>query len=283
MQAFLAHPMSERILSSIILTLILLFLHLMGGRYVSKLNIPDTQMRRRWIVSMRNGCILLLLAGFLLIWGPQLRTLAFSLVAFAAAIVIALKELILCLSGGIMRGLSRSINIGDRIEIKDVRGEVIDMTLLTTRILEIGPGERIHQRTGRVIVIPNSLFLSESVRNETFTDEIVLHVFEVVIKLTPDWQRAESILLKAAQEECAPWIEEAREHMKNLSKKHNLDVANVEPRVNIVVTDPEKLALLLRLPVPTKTRGRVEQEIIRRFLREYVQPAAGNGESSKAP
>lgn len=280
MQDFLAHPMSDRFLSSVILALMLLFLHIIGGRYLGKLEAPDSQTRRRWLVSLRNACILLLLAGFFVIWATQLRTLAFSLVAFAAAIVIALKEIILCLSGGMLRTISRSISIGDRIEIKDFRGDVIDMTLLTTRILEIGPGERIHQRTGRVIVIPNSLFLSESVRNETFTDDFVLHVFEVVIKLTPDWERAESILLRAALEECAPWIEEARVYMKNLSRLHNLDVANVEPRVNIVVTDPEKLSLLLRLPVPTKNRGRVEQEIVRRFLREYVQAVGGEGEKT---
>mgnify|MGYP001215256827 CR=1 FL=1 len=63
------------------------------------------------------------------------------MVAIAVALVIATKELILCVSGALIKGGARSFNIGDRIQVKEFRGDVIDQNLLTTTILEVGPGK----------------------------------------------------------------------------------------------------------------------------------------------
>src|SRR5690606_32112227 len=83
----------------------------------------------------------------------ELRTVAISIVAIAVAFVVATKELILCITGSILKMASRSFVIGDRIQVKDFRGDVIDQNLLATTILEVGPGKLTHQRTGRMAVI----------------------------------------------------------------------------------------------------------------------------------
>ncbi len=226
----------------------------------------DIEARRRWVVGIRNGAVLLTLAGLLTIWATELRTLAFSLVAFAVAIVVSIKELIMCLSGTFVRTAGRSFDLGDSIEIGDIRGVVIDRNFLTTTILEIGPGQNVHQRTGRAITIPNSVFLNTPVVNETFTDRYVLHVFSVPLKTGDDWRAAEKRILEAACAECSPWLDDARRHMEGLSSRHSLDAPSVEPRVTLYLPEPERIDLLVRIPAPSTKKGRVEQAILRRYL-----------------
>ena len=69
------------------------------------------------------------------------------------AIVLATKEIIMCLSGAIYRASSGTFKVGDRVEIGAFRGDVIDQTLLATTILEIGPGQAIHQHSGRTVTL----------------------------------------------------------------------------------------------------------------------------------
>ncbi|MBI3927039.1 MAG: mechanosensitive ion channel family protein [Armatimonadetes bacterium] len=220
--------------------------------------------KRRWFLQIRNGTLTFLLMGLIIIWGEELRGLALSVVAVGAALVIAVKELILCLSGSVVRGSAPSFRLGDRIEIAQVRGEVIDHNLLTTTLLEIGPGQTSQQRTGRRITLPNSLFLNHPVINETCSHEYVLHVFSLPVPLSR-WREAEKLLLQAAEEECSSYLDEARQHMESLERREGVEASNVQPRVSLQWIEPEKLHLVMRIPVPAEQRGRVEQAVLRRL------------------
>jgi len=224
--------------------------------------IPAGELRRRWLVQSRNGFILLLILGLVLVWGAELRTLALSIVAVAIAFVVATKELILCVTGSILKTGARSFNIGDRIQIKDFRGDVIDQNLLATTIMEIGPGKMTHQRTGRVAVIPNALFVSEPVINESYTHDYVLHVFVVPFKREDDWRGAQKALIESAKRQCAPYLEEVRSHMKRLSDQQGLDPPSVDPRVTIQTPAAGEIHLIVRLPTKSGRRGYTEQTIL---------------------
>jgi small-conductance mechanosensitive channel len=266
-------PNRESFISSTILVLIVILLRMALVKGILGLNQQHLEMRRRWIVYIRNFSILTLLVGLILIWGPQLRTIAVSFIALAVAFVIATKELILCISGSLVRAASKSYSVGDRIEIGGKRGDVVDQDLFTTTLLEIGPGQASHQYTGRAIVIPNSLLLNTPLINETFTEEFVLHVFAVPLYASDDWQRAEQLLLEAAHIECGPFLEEARTYMKTIESKHGLDSPTVAPRVTLQIPEPGRIHLLVRVPAPARRKGRLEQAILRRYLTEIEKPA----------
>jgi len=94
---------------------------------------------------------------------------------------------------------------------------VIDQNLLATTILEVGPGKITHQRTGRITVIPNALFVSEPVINESFNNDYILHVFTVPFKREDDWREAQKAFLESANRHCKPYLNEVRKHMKQIS------------------------------------------------------------------
>jgi small-conductance mechanosensitive channel len=226
-------------------------------------------VRRRLAVQIRNVLGVVFVVGLFFILANELRAFAVSLVAIAVAVVLATKELILCLSGTALRIGANAYTIGDRIEINGVRGNVIDQTFLATTILEIGPGHITSQYSGRAVVFPNSLLLAHPLINETYMKQYIVHVMTIPLAVTDDWQAAEKILLGIANEECRPFLDEAARHMKDLEGRNWMDVPSVKPRVSIQIPEPTRVNLLLRIPTPAHRTSRIEQVILRRFLQAY--------------
>jgi small-conductance mechanosensitive channel len=231
-------------------------------RRVRRQDWASPQIGRRWIVQIRNAVFILMAIGLVFIWAEELRTAAISLVALGAAFVLATKELIMCVSGALVRTSSRSFTIGDRIDVGAIRGDVIDHTLLATTLLEVGAG---HTRTGRTITIPNSMFLNQPVLNETSGHHYVLHAFTVVVPRS-ELPTAEATLLREASERTADYLEEAREQMERRAKLHSLDLPSVDPIVVMESSGSTDVALTVRFPSPFHEKGRLEQEIMRSWL-----------------
>ena len=247
--------------STLILIVVIFILRALTTRFIQR-TVQSPELRGKWLVNSRNGFLLLMLLGLVMIWGEELRTLALSIVAIAVAFVVATKELILCFTGSILKSGSRSFVLGDRIQVKDLRGDVIDQTLLATTILEVGPGKHLHQRTGRRIVIPNALFVSEPVVNESFTTHYDFHVFTVPFKREDNWQAAQTALLDSATRHCQPYLELVRRYMSKIGNQRGLMMPSVEPRVTIQVPVAGEIHLTVRLPVKVGERNFIEQAIL---------------------
>src|SRR5690606_4205598 len=109
------------------------------------------------------------------------KNFAFSIAAVTLALVIATKELILCFSGAMLRAGTGAFTIGDWIEVGANRGEVIDFNLFSTTLQELDRPPNDYSFTGKVIVIPNSLFLSEPIKNLNFSKRYAFHRFNIAI------------------------------------------------------------------------------------------------------
>ncbi len=263
------------ILKSLILLAIVLTARLVLMRAVTHSASLTVETKRRWVLMIRNVIAAVFVIGLIFIWAHELSTFAVSLVAIAVALVLATKELILCLSGTVLRAGSNAYTLGDRIEISGTRGNVIDQNLLATTVLEIGPGHSSSQYTGRAVVFPNSLLLGHPLINETYMKEYIVHVMTIPLTMEDDWQAAEKLLLEIALDECLPIMDEARVHMKQLEGKACLDAPSVEPRVSIHLPEPGRIDLLLRVPSPAHRTSRLEQAILRRFLSAFAIKAEG--------
>jgi small-conductance mechanosensitive channel len=269
----LSHELVRNAIASLLLVAGLLLIRFLLQRAIHRAEILSPELRRRWLVQIRNATVLAVILGLTIIWATELRTLALSLVALGVALVLATKELILCVSGSLLKVGARSFSVGDRIEVKGLRGDVIDQTLLTTTIMEVGPGRLPQQRTGRLIVLPNSIFLTEPLINDNLGQTFSLHTVVVPLRTTDDWAAAEQALLGAATEECRSFLEDARRQMASLAQHRALDTPGVDPRVTVHLPAPGQLDLVVRFPVPTQHRTRVEQAVLRRYLGRVTEKA----------
>ncbi|RFA27783.1 hypothetical protein CAI21_14320 [Alkalilimnicola ehrlichii] len=263
---FSAGPLLSKLISSVLLIAGLTFAYRFAAASIRRLEWSTLEARRRWLVMVRNVAVLLCLFLLVVVWAEQLRTLALSVVAFAAAIILSTKELLMCLTGGMLRSSTNMFSIGDRVEVKKLRGDVIDLNMLTTTVLEIGPDQLSHQHTGRAVVIPNSVFLAEPVVNESYTEDYVLHTSVMPASRKEDWVRIERHLLQAATEVCEEFIDAAQRHISRVGRRQGIEVPSVQPRVTLLFPKPEEIHLIARFPVPARRKGRTEQAILRRFL-----------------
>ena len=268
MPAWLPHIDSSVLLDGITSLLLLFFLLILRAlivRAIAKNPTLSMEAKRRWVVSVRNTMVFVLLVGLVVIWAHELQAFGLSLVALAAAFVLATKELILCWSGAALRVGGKIYSVGDRIQIAGHRGVVLDHDIFATKLLEIGPGQASHLYTGRVTVFPNSLLFTNALVKENPGQEYGLYIIVIPLSDKDDWREAERHLLDAAKAECTPFMVEAGRQMKLLEQTNLLEAPSPEPRVTIQLSEPGRIHLVLRFPAPDRGRSRIEQAILRRF------------------
>lgn len=261
----LATPWAPKLIATVALLILVLALRAGISRMLSR-HVRQVELRRRWLVNVRNSLVLIAIFGFGIIWVDELQNLGVAILGVGVAFVIAIKEFLLCINGSFLRAVTNAYSVGDRIELAGHRGDVIDLNMFATKLLEVGPGKTFHLRTGRTVIIPHSKLLDSPLVNESHMKRFVLHVFSVPLSLDEDWQQASDLLLEAATEESASYRAEAADHMQQLETLHNLDGIPVEPRVSLQIPEAGKLNLLVRVPAPVGRQGSIEQAIIRRFL-----------------
>ncbi|MBB5018642.1 hypothetical protein HNQ59_001933 [Chitinivorax tropicus] len=260
------------LLSSGLLALLLLLLRILIRRAVQAREDLSIEVRRRWLVSLRNAGLLLFVFGLVFIWGSEIRTFAVSVVAVAAALVVATRELIMCLVGAVYRTSSRAFDVGDMVELNGVKGKVVDLNLLSTTLL-VSKQASGQSSVARLATIPNSLLFGQPAFNDALLGEHTLHLITVPLSVTDDWQRAERLLLEAANAECQPYLEQVNLHVEMLERSRSFDMPGVGPWVRIRWHDHEQLDLELQVPLPLQGRSHAEQRILKAFLKAWQAPA----------
>ena len=111
----------------------------------------------------------------------------------------------------------RTYLVGDRIQIKGLRGDVVSISYLDTTILECNGDYLGNDRSsGRVVKFPNSLVLREEVINYSGPDiPFIWNEIPVQIAYTSDLQFVEECLLSAAIRD----FEESYPQLANLKNK----------------------------------------------------------------
>ncbi|PHV12964.1 mechanosensitive ion channel domain-containing protein [Chitinimonas sp. BJB300] len=251
-------------LASLALLLTLLVIRYSLGKLITHNPNFTLEQRRRWQVTLRNSLIAAFIIGLVVVWASELHALLVSLAAFAVALVVAGKEIILCLSGSMLRSGGQLYVVGDRIQIGEHRGSVVDTNLFSTTLIEDDPES--HQRTGRAIAIPNSLLWSHAVVRDSLMGDFIMHQFSVPIACGQDWRGAEARLLELAREACASCKVAMMASAREMAERHALEIPVAEPLVTLQLKEADKLVLIVHVPAEANRRHNAEQHILRGYL-----------------
>lgn len=206
-----------------------------------------------------------LLVCLVLLWFSQIQGFLVSIFAIAAALVIATKELIMCVTGGLYLRSSGLYKEGHRIEVDELRGFVLEISLVHTKFLEIGPEKNSQQTSGKVITMPNSLLLSHGVKNESYFKGFSIKSFVYLVKDLTKLKELEEALLKKANEICRDYLEEAKMGISLFCEKEGILIPAIDPRTKVIVEDHE-VSLMVKLPVKNSHIADTEQELNRFYL-----------------
>lgn len=253
-------PHIDLLASLLLLVVLWIARKIVVGAICARNNLP-LHDQRRLIASSRNAFLFLLLVGLVLIWAPQLRTFALSLTAVAVALVVATKELILCLSGAVLRATTRAFAVGDWIEVGEIRGEVTDHTVLATTLQEFGTGPHAYMPTGRMVVLPNSMLLITPVRNQTALREHVYHRFAVTLDPMPSVEGTREITLGIVRSHYEPFRDRAVQANASIERKTQSDLPDPAPAIRFRTSDLGKLRVEVTIFCPPHEAERLESDI----------------------
>lgn len=234
-------------------------------KYLESKEWATDQWQLKVYSRVRQSAFFFILFGLIVIWTPQIHAFALSIAALAAAFVLATKELIMCLNGAFIKSTKDICSVGDRIEINGIKGDVIESTLFTITLMEIGQG---NQRTGRLVTIPNSVFLLSPVYNESVVGKYTMLSLTFPIPIDGDWEKDKEILLSAVQRVCQDYLDDARKVFQRFTKKSGVSEPKADPRVIVRPYDSDTLHLIARFPALSSVRLRTEQAVLEHFLKE---------------
>jgi small-conductance mechanosensitive channel len=183
----------------------------------------------------------------------------------SAGVAIALSDVLKNLAGWAYILTRRPFRTGDRIEIGDHAGDVIDVRVFRFSILEIGNWVHADQSTGRIIHIPNGLVFTAPVANFTEGFSFIWHEIPLLITFESDWKRAEAVF-GAVLAEVAPGITgKAAERIKATAREYRIKYTHLTPAVYVSVQDSGVL-LTGRVLVSARQRRAVDQDVWKRLL-----------------
>jgi small-conductance mechanosensitive channel len=223
--------------------------------------------QRSWIIRIKNGSAIAIVIGLILIWAPQLHTFALSIAAFAVAVVVATKEMILCFMGAIMRVTSQPFKTGDWVSIDGVTGEVVDLDAFSFRLQEVDMKGRSYQFTGRTIVIPNGKIFSSNVENANFFKTFIFEDVKISVQFSDvDPQAALAALAKITEKYFAPFRAEAQAFNRKIRRRAGIAIGLAEPAYDLATSDVGHYHFGVRLFLPTQAAANVRSDITADFL-----------------
>ena len=203
--------------------------------------------------------------ALLWLWIGALRQAATFLGLFAAGVAIALGDLLRNIAGWFYLLLRRPWRVDDRIEVDGVAGDVIDIRVFRTTLLEIGNWVDADQSTGRIVHVPNGKALTTTVYNFTEGFGFIWHEVVLRVSFESDWQRAEQLMMDALAEAGGHTIQEAQRRIRRTSQAYKIRYTHLTPTAYITVKD-DAVLVTGRILVDVRRRRAVDQQVWRSLL-----------------
>jgi small-conductance mechanosensitive channel len=265
-----------------------------GGRFVTSLAMVAAAVALAWLVApvvtrpvrdpysryhVRKGVRYLVAAvtvvALAVVWRPFAGQIGVVLGLVGAGVAFAMQEVIGALAGWVNIISGRIFSVGDRIRMGGAHGDVIDLSPLRTKILEIGVPEssqpsgesgawvRGRQYTGRIVAVSNKASFTEPVFNYSAVFEFIWEELVVPVPHEADWRLAERILQDEAVR--VSRSQGAEEALRAMTRRYPVPLTEIEPRVFVRATD-NWLELTARFVVPVRTARSVKDDMTRRVV-----------------
>jgi len=204
----------------------------------------------------------------LIIWLGERGNFTVAMGILGAGIAFASQETIGSFTGFLNIVTSNLFQIGDRIRIGNVTGDVMDISLMRTSVMEIGEWVKADQYTGRIVSIANNFIFSNPVINYTKNWPFLWDEITIPITYDSDWRLAEEIILKEGENNSKTIQAEASKELKKIDKKYLLKKTAIEPTLYVTLTD-NWIEMTLRYVVNFSERREVKGKLYYELLKTF--------------
>lgn len=282
----------HKLLFTIVFIIVLLLLNQAAQKLVRW--IPSGGRGKRIGFWVRQGVRLVtavvLLVGIVSIWFEQPSRLATFLGLVSAGLAFALQKVVTAVAGYFVILRGKTFNVGDRITMGGVRGDVIALGFIQTTIMEMGqpPAEqdaepamwvRARQYTGRIVTVTNDKVFDTPVYNYTREFPYIWDEIMVPITYQADRARAEQILLDAAERLTVKFTDLSEDALREMERRYVMNRSDIHARVYYRLTD-NWLELSLRFICKDHGVRELKDAMSRQIIAQLDQAGIGIASST---
>lgn len=212
------------------------------------------------------------------VFSEKLGGLTVALGVAGAGIAFALQEVIASFAGWLAIMFGGFYNTGDRVQLGGIRGDVMDIGVLRTTIMETGQWVDGDLYNGRIVLIANSYVFKEPVFNYSGDFPFLWDEIKIPIQYGSNYDLAREIILKVGIEVAGDLSVTSKEKWKSLQFKYRLEDAQTEPMISLIAND-NWAEYTLRYVVDYKRRRITKTALFSKIL---TQIEATNGQVKMA-
>ena len=204
------------------------------------------------------------------VWVDQMGDFSIALGVMAAGLAFALQEVIGSFAGWLVIISGQPFKIGDRIESGGIQGDVVDIGILRTTVMEIGNWLVGDHNTGRIVTLSNAFIFKEPLYSYSVHLHYIWDEIQIPLHYGSDWKKAIEILLKSVKDhpEYHKLLPIAKQQREDLRRHFAVKITPLEPRVFVNLTD-NWIDLGLVYPVDTDLRRLFRSEICQQLLESF--------------
>jgi small-conductance mechanosensitive channel len=238
------------------------FLQRLVSRYVQG---NETRYRARKFVSFFGYfAAFLLLAG---IFSSRLSQLTVAFGVAGAGVAFALQEVIASVAGWIAIAFGGFYRPGDRVQLGGIRGDVIDIGVLRTTLMECGQWVNADLYNGRIVRIANSFVLKEPVFNYSADFPFLWDEITIPVRYGSQWEYARAAFGRVVDEVCRDYAQQSQQSWSLAVRKYQLEEVSIDPMITLSATD-NWIEFTARYIVDYRRRRVVRDRLFTRILEE---------------
>ncbi len=271
-ESWLFDPMVGKLVSTLAAILVVMALvRIVRGvlnRYVQE---PGNLYRARKMVTFLGYFTGIIIIS--LIFSDRLGKMAVAFGVAGAGIAFALQEVIASLAGWVAISFGNFYNTGDRVQLGGIKGDVIDIGMLRTTMMEIGQWVDADLYNGRIVKVANSFVFKEPVFNYSGDFPFLWDEISVPVKYGCDYRLSRTIFEKVLTDLTGDYSTQAKNSWTELIHQYRVDPTEIDPRVFLVAND-NWMEFTLRYIVDYKKR-RVTKDLLFTRILEAIESTNG--------
>lgn len=267
--SFLYNPSVGKVVTLAIgIAVIWILIKVIQRKLFSKIQSNDSRYQAKKISTFLGYLLTILLLT--IVYSDKLGGFTVALGVAGAGITFALQEVIASFAGWIAIMFGGFYKTGDRVQLGGIKGDVMDIGVLRTTIMETGEWVDGDLYNGRIVFIANSFVLKEPVFNYSGEFPFLWDELTIPIDYGSNYQLAEKVIADAANSLAEELSIESKENWNKLRLKYRLEEAQTEPMISMKTKD-NWVEFTLRYVITFNKRRSMKSNLYARILHKIEE------------
>jgi small-conductance mechanosensitive channel len=261
-----ANEWLQRLVALILALVVLLsILNFVRKRILKHTTDTDDRYRVLKVTTIIRYALILIV--FLFVFNDKLGNIGVTLGVASAGIAFALQEVIVSVAGWLNIITSQQVKVGQRVKIGEITGDIIDIGIMKTTVMEIGGWVDGDLYNGRITEISNNFVFSTPIQNYSEHYPFLWDEISVPIRTDSDFKEARRKFVEIVEDICGDYAEASVDTWAAMQGRFMLENASVKPSVTLRF-DENWITFTLRYVVDYERRRSTKDKLYTRILEE---------------